>query len=87
MSILVLDDDDKRRRIVEGIASGLTMQEACAKEGVGMITVYSYRCANQEFDEAIVEASRDAGGRLVPVFWQVPPYKDQALRERIIADV
>lgn len=62
MSILILDDDGVRRQIIEGIASGLTMAEVSVKVGVDTTTIHSYRCADQEFDRVVVDASFAVGG-------------------------
>ncbi|WP_326641033.1 hypothetical protein OG884_00590 [Streptosporangium sp. NBC_01755] len=87
MSILILDDDGVRRQIIEGIASGLTMAEVSVKVGVDTTTIHSYRCADQEFDRVVVDASFAVGGNCFPVYRETPPYKNRLLQARIVDDV
>ncbi|MEU4836569.1 hypothetical protein [Streptosporangium sp. NPDC023615] len=52
-----------------------------------LLTIHNYRCANREFDQAVVCASFAAGGDCSPVFTATPPYKDRLLQARIIRDI
>lgn len=88
MSLLVLDDESKRNAIIEGIKSGLSLEDVCMKVGLTRSTVLQYRRANPKFDAAIVQAAKAGRGRIrKTVFDGLPPYKDRELQARIINDV
>jgi len=88
MSSLILDNEEKRRAVIEGIASGLSLDDVALKLGLNKTTIHNYRCSNEEFDKAVVQASQ-SGGRIgyLFVYQETPPHKDRPLQARIIDDI
>ncbi|MFF5109815.1 hypothetical protein [Streptosporangium sp. NPDC000509] len=87
MPYLLLDRRTNRRKIINGLASGLSLRQVCAEVGINPVTVYVFRQRDREFDRAVIKAAGRHGKTLRSLYVGVPPYKDRELQRRILHDI